>query len=251
MASRKRYFVGIDLAWSPRNRTGIAILVGTSRRSNLLAHALVRTDAEIVAFIGAHVPAAAPCLVAIDAPLTVPNTTGRRPCEADLTRDFRARHAGTHPSNRTRLGAWNGGIPRGEGLVLALERIGIAHDPALDSPLARRCFEVYPHPAMVSVFDLQRVLPYKSRPARSDAERWRAFTTYARLLRGLAHADPALALPRGFFSAGPLRGVALKAYEDTLDATFCGYIAQYVARHPPRCRVYGDRAAGSIVTPVR
>lgn len=247
----KAAFVGIDLAWSPRNETGIAVLEGTTKRSVLRAHGLVKTDEDILSFIREHVSPTARCLIAIDAPITVPNETGRRQCEADLARDFRKYHAGAHPSNRTRLGAWNGGVPRGEALAQKLALLDIVHDPALDSSETRRCFEVYPHPAMVSLFNLERVIPYKSRPARTDAMRWGAFTRYTKLLRGLESTDPSLALPRGFFSAKPLRGAMLKRYEDRLDAVFCGYLAQYVARFPARCRVYGDIASGYIVTPVR
>ena len=86
--------IGIDLAWGTRAPSGIAVLDASGE---LLATAAVHTDEELDDVVAPWI--GGPCVVAFDAPLHVVNATGRRPCEAELTRAFAAQHAGTYPSN--------------------------------------------------------------------------------------------------------------------------------------------------------
>ncbi|MBC8160057.1 MAG: DUF429 domain-containing protein, partial [Roseiflexaceae bacterium] len=104
-------YIGIDLAWSPRNRTGGAVLRGGPSGGEFSAHALLGGDDEILTFIDTH-GGDGPCIVGVDAPLWVPNETGRRPGEAALAVSFQRYQAGAHPANR-RLLARNG-VVRGE-----------------------------------------------------------------------------------------------------------------------------------------
>lgn len=64
-------YLGMDLAWGPRARTGLAALDPSGR---LVASCSVRTDDEIAAFVAHHSPGET--VAAVDAPLVVPNTTG-------------------------------------------------------------------------------------------------------------------------------------------------------------------------------
>ncbi|NJK78371.1 MAG: DUF429 domain-containing protein, partial [Chloroflexaceae bacterium] len=66
--------IGIDLAWSPRNPTGGAVIVGNATGGVLLDTATLGSNAEIIAYIEKHA-ATGPALVAVDAPLRVPNLT--------------------------------------------------------------------------------------------------------------------------------------------------------------------------------
>jgi predicted RNase H-like nuclease len=68
-------FIGLDLAWSDRNRTGGAVICG---RRAVAATGLLTDDAAIEAFIASHLPAGAPAVIGVDAPLCVPNPRGRR-----------------------------------------------------------------------------------------------------------------------------------------------------------------------------
>jgi predicted RNase H-like nuclease len=166
--------IGLDLAWSARNPTGAAVICGDGASSGpggaLIETALLGQIAEIVAYVARHA-GDGPVLVAVDAPLRVPNATGRRSAEALLGQVFRAYDAGAHPANRG-LPAFRGGV-RGEQLVEALGALGIAHDRATieAGAAARQVVEVYPHPAMVALFDLDKTLKYKARPNRSLATR--------------------------------------------------------------------------------
>ncbi len=72
--------VGVDLAGSPKRNTGICLLKGMT----ILSFATVFTDDEIIAFI-IH---AAPELIAIDAPLSIP--PGRTSLEERTGEHFRA-----------------------------------------------------------------------------------------------------------------------------------------------------------------
>jgi predicted RNase H-like nuclease len=154
-----------------RNRTAAIALCSAASGLEYLAHADNLTDNESIAdFVGA-------CdndgglVVAVDAPTCVPNETGRRPCEAILSRCMRAYNAGPHPANRTLLSNPDGNI-RGETLVALLgERLGIAHTPHLVGESPRAVFEAFPHPAHVALFDLAKTLKYKKKTGRHRASR--------------------------------------------------------------------------------
>ena len=118
----------------------------------------------------------------------------------------------------------------------------------------RRVCEVYPHPAHVSLFDLEQTLKYKARGRRSIAQRIPEYQRYLHHLRQLCGATPALQDPQALaLSVEPstLRGKALKALEDSLDAVTCAYVASYLWYHGPAAgRCYGTVEAGHILTPL-
>lgn len=60
-------------------------------------------------------------IVAIDAPLVVPNKKGRRIADDLVSKLFREYHAGAYPANRERLSSWTGKI-RGEEIYKLLEK---------------------------------------------------------------------------------------------------------------------------------
>ncbi len=108
-------FIGIDLAWSHRNPSGGAVI----RDGVLLASTgELGSDDEIVAFVKQWLPDGAPAVVAVDAPLRVPNLTGSRACDRELSAEWRRFEAGALPANR-RLLETDGKV-RGERLVAML-----------------------------------------------------------------------------------------------------------------------------------
>jgi predicted RNase H-like nuclease len=216
------------------------------------------TDDEILAFVAAN-DTGEGLLVAIDAPTIVPNSTGRRPCEAILSRCMAKAQAGPHPANRTLLTGTDGTI-RGERIANALAAQSIPQTPYLtglpiDKP-RRAAFEVFPHPAHIALFGLEKTLKYKAKPKRTGETRLAEFRRYIDCLSALRFADPPLAFP----TEGPLfleqeittlKSAALKRYEDTLDALTCAYIALYYHRWgKAKCAILGDLETGFIVTPV-
>src|SRR5207247_10288913 len=98
-------------------------------------------------------------IIAIDAPLIVRNATGRRACERAISRCCGAHHAAAHSSNLA-LQAFRAGV-RGERLTQAL---GLSIDPLFEPGSGvRRAIEVYPHPAIVALFELPLTLKYKAK----------------------------------------------------------------------------------------
>lgn len=244
-------FCGLDLAWSVGNTSGGVVLefsgevaCPVSWRDDL------GPDREILEFVESGA-GAGPALVAIDAPLVVPNQTGARPCDLALSRAYRRQEAGALPANRRRLGP----AVRGEELVKALSARGFLFSPVVRPRVpVRQVIEVYPHPAAVELFGLRRTLKYKARKGRNLEYRRRELSRYLELLRSLADEEPPLrakSLLSGI-RISALRGRALKRTEDLLDALFCAYIALYAWWHGPRgYRTFGDERSGFILVPVR
>lgn len=239
-------YLGLDLAWGPRARTGIAALDQSGR---LVASGSVVADDEIAAFVAQH--CAGEVVAAIDAPLIVPNATGRRDCEALVSLEFGRYNAGAYPANRSRPYF---DPPRAATLA---ERFGWDPDPTV-VPLTGHsvAIEVYPHPAMVILFGLGTVLPYKAKPGRGLYSLKAAF---AQLLDHLERVcGPLLGLadsPRwGYLrriAASATRKSELGLIEDEIDAILCAYLAWLWGQRDPRMRVLGDVAGGYIVVPGR
>ena len=246
----KPSFIGIDLAWSDKNPSGVAVI----RNGRLAAStgSLV-TLSEIVDFVGAHLSRRNGSIVAVDAPLRVPNETGIRSCDRALSADWQRFQAGAYPANRRLLA--RDGVVRGEALTAALsERFKFSESDVVPRRTkARLVCEVYPHPALVALFGLDRTLKYKRGRGRSFEERWSELDRYRSLLRKLRKANPRLRRTRRLLKGTEvygLRGSALQAYEDELDAVTCAYIASYLWRHGPRAaRKYGSLKEGHILVP--
>jgi predicted RNase H-like nuclease/ppGpp synthetase/RelA/SpoT-type nucleotidyltranferase len=223
-------YLGIDLAWGEQNATGVAVLDAACR---LLHVSRVRTDDEIEAAVA---PYAGNGLVAgIDAPLVVTNPTGSRPAERALSADSRRFHAWTHPSNTGKPQFADG--TRGARVA---ERLGlVVHETAL---------EVYPHAALVALFDLERILTYKDKRGR-DLEHLRSeMLRLMGLVERVVTTDEAWSGLRETV-VGATRKSQLRVVEDQVDAVVCAYVAWFADRHPDRVTAYGDDETGIIVTP--
>jgi predicted RNase H-like nuclease/ppGpp synthetase/RelA/SpoT-type nucleotidyltranferase len=223
-------YLGIDLAWGEQNATGVAVLDAACRQLHV---SRVRTDEEIEAAVA---PYAGDGLVAgIDAPLVVTNPTGSRPAERALSADFRKFHAGTHPSNTGKPEFADG--TRGARVA---ERLGlVVHETAL---------EVYPHAALVALFDLERILTYKDKRGR-DLEHLRSeMLRLMGLVERVVTTDEAWSGLRETV-VGATRKSQLRVVEDQVDAVVCAYVAWFADRHPDRVTAYGDDETGIIVTP--
>ncbi len=245
-------YIGIDLAWGTRNTTAAVALSGDASGVSYHAHADALTDNDAIADFVQVCDNGDGLLIAVDAPTLVPNLTGRRLCEAILSRALRKQEAGAHPANRSLLADANGAV-RGEMLTTLLEaRLGVSHTPYLTGNAPRAVFEVFPHPAHIALFGLEKTLKYKRKAGRDRAFRNGEFARYVSFLSALSVADPALYLPDDWLvSTESLpTEVALKRYEDRLDALTCAYVAAYHYRwQDKKSVVIGDLTDGYIVTP--
>jgi len=239
-------FIGVDLAWAVDSKhTGIAVLEGTDRSTQLIELSEgIHSLEGVVEFVTRN--ATSDTVVAIDASLIVNNDRGQRPCETAIARTFAKSHAGCHSTNRRRP-HFDSGIR----LVNGLGKHGFVHDFQIRRSKRRPgqwIFEVYPHPAMIRLFGLERIIQYKRRSV--DARR-RGLRTLQRKL------DRLDGLRKNRLLDGTLRidlvalkGQALKRYEDSLDAIFCAYLAWYCWRWGEnRTEVFGNMDTGYIVVP--
>ncbi len=243
-------FIGIDMAWKiDGNHSGIAIMEGDSEQVRLtMLSADITSMAGVVDFVADH--AATDAVVAIDAPLVVRNATGQRDCERLITSHFGRFHAGCHPSN---LGHPHTAI--GGRVVSELVKRGFEHAFAIGEAKGRGgrwVFEVYPHPAMVRLFGLNRIIRYKKGRV---SEKRDGLAVLRQHLLNLADGSNGLVQSPELTGAlardlSGLRGEALKGYEDTLDAIFCAYLAWHCWRWgAERNEMFGTLADGYIVVP--
>jgi predicted RNase H-like nuclease len=234
------HFVGLDLAWGEKNSTGVAVIDSDGR---LLHIGAAQDDASIEAAVSPYV--SDECLVAIDAPLIVTNPTGCRPCETALNRDFHRFEAGAHPANTGKPEFID---PRGARIATALT---LDMNPMSSSP--RRAIEVYPHPATVVLFGLEKTLKYKK---GTFEDRQHELLQLMTLIEGLDKATPRLRVNHNVSwvelrkrVAAATRPGQLDRDEDPVDAVICAYVALYWYHRPEDVTVYGDFATGYIVTP--
>jgi predicted RNase H-like nuclease len=186
--------------------------------------------------------------IAIDAPLIIRNVSGQRPCEKAVGKRYGSKEASCHTSNQ-RL------YPAARSVALADELVvaGYVHAPVAGISDKRVLLEVYPHAALVALFDLPKSLKYKK---GTLAQKCHGLQTLVACLRELAHATPMLResamltdiLERE--TAG-FSGSELKVHEDRLDAIVCAYLAYYFWYwRSERCETFGDIDTGYITNPL-
>lgn len=241
-------FVGVDLAWTTRGRTGLCAI----EDGVVTASTTVTGDGELMQWLEPR--SRDDVLMAIDAPLILRNETGRRPCDQPISRCFGRYEASTHSAN-LRLPSFRDGV-RAELLARALD-IGVDPNFETGQPV-RRAIEVYPHPAIVALFDLPKTLKYKDKRGRTVESRKLALVELLVHIESLRDREPALdvgSVPRWSEIVRAVNEASapihLSRVEDEIDSYVCAYIALYFWTHgAKRCRVAGNVATGYIVTPV-
>ncbi|TDO35275.1 putative RNase H-like nuclease [Kribbella sp. VKM Ac-2527] len=239
------FFVGVDLAWGQRGVTGLAVV---DEAGALLDVTTRRTDDEILDWLRKWTDG--PCFVAFDAPVIVVNPTGHRPCERLISRYFGRYDASCHAANTS-----NPSFVDGSRALRLITALGLSTDPLAPAP--RRAAEVYPHPALIALFDLPKILQYKAKPGRDFTHLQAEMLRLTDLLESLADASPPLLLKASPEWRRIRRALAdahlkadLKRLEDAIDAVVCAYIAAYATTRPTQVHHFGDPATGTILTPI-
>lgn len=243
MSAPARNHLGIDLAWGlASGRTGVAALDASGA---YLASATLRTDDEIVAWAARQAADGQLGVVAIDAPIVVPNAVGRRDCEQEIHKHFGQFDAGAHSTNRSKPTM---NPPRAEALV---RRLGLSFDPAAEERAAL-AIEVYPHPAMVGLWGLDLILKYKHKTKYAFEFRksgFRALLAQLNAIESLRLRDSARWGEIERVVDGAAKHGELNAVEDEVDGIVCAYLAWLWAERDARLTVYGDVERGYIVAP--
>ena len=246
------FFVGIDLAWSEKNNSAISVIKAEKENGELkYFNSRIKTNEEIVDWVISKIKNSW-ALIAIDAPLVVPNENGMRVADKLTTKLFRRYNAGTHPANRNCLGRY-GGL-RGEALANLFEKHGYKHNPYIKPRRkVKAIIEVYPHPAIVVLFNLSKIIQYKARKGRDYKFRWNEFKRLQDYIIGLKNYKPSLKIHPEHVKRDitKLKASSLKEFEDFLDSIICAYVAHYYWYWGlEKCAILGDLNNGYIVTPI-
>jgi predicted RNase H-like nuclease len=234
-------FLGIDLGWSS-GASGLCCLEW--REGKLCLLDLRREDAiaSILAWIDRWIPTSESGMIAVDAPTLIPNLTGMRLPDRLTHQHFGRYHAGCYPANLGRPFA-----TRTVEFGLSLQARGFDHAPTIvPKQLGRHQIEVFPHPAIVQLFRLDRILKYKKgnlAERRAELAKLRHY-----ILEDLPVLEPHLSLQN--LPEIPLKGTDLKALEDQLDSVICAYVAAHWWYWGLEQNwVLGDRSEGYIIVP--
>lgn len=243
MVSPTPQFLGIDLGWQS-GASGLCCLSLQGDRLELTCLTRLQSLDAILAWVEACTRGCPTAVVAVDAPTLIPNQTGMRLADRLAHRYFGQYDAGCYPANQGRPFA-----ARLVGFGLALEAQGFIHSPQSPAQLQGRFqLEVFPHPATVHLFNLQRILKYKKgrlADRRPELEKLRHYQ-----LTVLPQLTPALAIAAEDLPPIPTAGAAMKAVEDQLDSLICAYVgAHWWYWGESRNWVLGNRESGYIVVP--
>lgn len=236
-------FLGIDLGWQSGG-SGVCCLEKTPSGLRLITLGHRPTREAVLTWIDEQAGPNVPAMVAVDAPTLIPNKTGMRTCDRLAHKHFGKYDAGCYPANQ--------GRPFAEALIrfgLALESRGFRHAATISPQVPGRYqIELFPHPATVHFFKLERILKYKKGrlgDRRPELEKLRQYQ-----MATFPHLIPQLPLSEPDLPTIPTRGKAMKQVEDQLDSLTCAYAgAHWWWWALERNWVLGDERSGYIVVP--
>jgi predicted RNase H-like nuclease len=234
----KVLLIGVDLAWGEKKHDGVCFLESTGNRGKVLGFGYPQGDRELMRLLGEITLNYQTVFVTVDAPIVCPNRTGTRPVDRLTHRMFHREHAACHPANTSRC-------PRPTRVARLLARKGFSLGWELGKA-KKTAAEVYPHPAMVRMFELPRIIKYKK---GSVVERGKEFQRLQGLMRKLMKQRfPGLRLNQE--TKNLLREKWTKPVEDRTDALFCALIGMWHLMHRgKRSEIIGDRKTGFILLP--
>jgi len=217
--------IGIDLAWSPKNNSGVAVL---SEKLELIEY-IYADSVDVIMEVVNRYPDAK---IGVDAPLIITNSTGHRPNEREFLKSFTRYGLGLHAANLTLFAKR---FPEYTGFVLydALR--------SADFDFSREnLYEVYPHAIILKLFNDDKVLAYKLNKPKAIWQRGlkRLQESLFAVIDVPESHDADILL---------LKGKQAKAYEDFLDSLVCAYGVHYCQSSP--CQQFGDASSGILLTP--
>jgi predicted RNase H-like nuclease len=218
-------FLGIDLGWQSQP-SGLCCLTWQDGVLQLLHLHRLQEISDVLAWVDASVALEEPAMIAVDAPTLIANASGMRLADRLTHKYFGRYHAGCYPANLSLSFA-----RRTVEFGLSLEERGFNHAPSIQPQQPGRYqIEVFPHPATVHLFRLERILKYKKGrllERRAELSKLRGYIlnvlpTLEPCLNLQVEEDGQLSIPEI-----PQTGNALKAVEDQLDSLICAYVAAH------------------------
>lgn len=238
-------YVGIDLAWTYKNETGICIIDDEGRVIHL--DAKVYTNKELLEIIKLHHEG--DMIIAVDAPLVVNNDGGSRGAEGEMMRA---------KINGHRLRAFNAnrnyflkvfGEIRGETLMHMIQdampdiRIGFSHDGS-------SIVETFPTGIIAGLFPEIAPVKYKRKPKATAEETVLEMGRLLERFNKLETKEGVISDPG--LSIGEAATVkSLKHLEDKVDAFLCAFGMYAIHKGIAAERTFGTVDRGFITIPVK
>ena len=239
MPREQTVILGVDLAWGRVQRDAIVRINRVGRQISFADFHYLQGDDEFLEYVRSlrAEQEVRRVILAIDAPTLCVNEQGSRTVDRECSALFRQFEAGCHPVN---LGL----VKRPLELAKKLQKEGVAISSDLDAR-GDLMMEVYPHPAMVNWFSLEKTIKYK----RGSVEaRRREFHRYQQLFVSFLQKEfPSLKLPDELAIQ-----TWTKQREDLLDASLCAVIGLWHLHYDgKKSQILGDLTTGQMVIPKR
>jgi predicted RNase H-like nuclease len=230
--------LGVDAAWTAKNASGYALVEknGDAWRLQAAAPNLRAFSARCgldgegqgadhALDCAKHALGCLPDLIAVDMPLSRKEIKGRRASDIGVSKRFGAAKCTTHSPSVERPGKVSAAFSK------ACEARGYFLITSVGSRLRLRLAEVYPHPALLRLLNVNERVPYKVGKTKTYWRNASLGTRYdnvsnelQKIVDGLENviagvrieAEPALAAIGGF--------APLKPAEDMIDAIICAWI---------------------------
>ena len=203
MNNKSMLYIGIDLAWSENNYSGITLL----EDNKVIYSGVVSSLDKVIDFVKRYPNA----IVGVDAPLIVKNQTGNRTIEIEFLKDYSSKKLGVYPVNRN--------------LMLKYSSVIVGEELSKNIPqrLGKELFEVYPHATIMNCFH-GTVLPYKRKKGRNTEYIRVQLKILQNYIQNVVHGD-------FYKNIDELKGIKLKHYEDMLDSIVCAYTLFYCEKN--------------------
>ena len=239
-------FLGIDLGWQS-GKSGLCCLRWENKQLKILDLDCKLETSDILNWIDSWTPLPTPAMIAVDAPTIIPNQTGTRLPDKLSHKYFGRYHAGCYPANLNRPFAH-----KTVNFGISLETKGFNHAPTIEpQQLGRFQIEVFPHPAIVNLFQLEKILKYKK--GRLADRKLELLKLHKYIINILPTLEPNLAISDNFLDIENINSMSsFKTTEDKLDSLICAYIGAYWWYWgQTKNLVLGDVTTGYIVVPNR
>ncbi|MCC0175572.1 DUF429 domain-containing protein [Waterburya agarophytonicola K14] len=216
-------FIGVDFGWTS-GASGLCCLILQGDQLKIETITTVLEMDAILDRIDEWISPDAPGLIAVDAPTIINNQTGMRLPDKLTHKHFGRYHAGCYPANLNL-----GFSDRTVGFGNSLTARNFHHAPTIQSQeLGRYQIEVFPHPATINLFGLNKILKYKKGRIAERKIELNKLRNY--IIDILPKLEPALQIdPLDEIPVIPhqITGKELKAIEDKLDSLICAYVAAH------------------------